>query len=230
MRKRVKKPASEPAQPLQPLRRCLPDVPDKPVIDEDGEEFFPGFNGDVSQSPLYVTDGHLLLLKGAIDPEVVINNRNPDHWTAKHATEEAIRKVWNDAMGREEGNADFIGGCDGPFDGIAFVCDVLGRVTVVSGHKLAFALKAVHLDKLTVSKKFFNRWPNDPLALWRDGNLVGLLMPIRVSAAELFAHYDLHGEPVNLVAPGGAGDAGAEREKAGGAAGAGAEQGVSTWA
>lgn len=194
---------NEAAKALQPLRRKLPEIPGVPEIDEDGETIYPGFNGDCSQSPLYVTDGHILLLASAIDPTVTIA-RDEDRWAAKHATEAGIGDVWKPAETRNDLIADFIGVCGYPARPwidereVAFLRDPLGRVMAVNAHLLAFGVRAVHPDVLTVSAAPIGRWFDSPLALRRDGKLVGLLMPMRLDADD-FMQYDLHGEPVDLT-------------------------------
>jgi hypothetical protein len=186
---------------LEYLRRALPAMPEVPEIDkETGEEYYAGFTGNISQSPTYVTDGHILLLASAIDPAVEIW-RDEDCWFQKNASKKAIEKVWKAAEEREEIVADFIGVglyCESIEE--ALLCDAQGRVMVVNAYLLAFCIHAVHPDVLTVNGAPIDRWFDSPLALRRGGSLVGLLMPMRISAEESFAQYDLHGKPVDLTA------------------------------
>lgn len=193
---------NETTKQLKPLRRSLPELPGPEEVDEDGDKLYRGFCGDCSQSPLYVTDGHILLLASAIDPAIAIE-RNEDAWAVKHATQAAIDKVWGSAETREDVAADFIGTClygDG-VSGVAFLRDTRGRVMVVNAFKLAFGVSALHPDTLTVSAADLplSGWFDAPLAFRRAGKLVGLLMPMKISAAD-FMGYDMHGEPVSLAA------------------------------
>jgi hypothetical protein len=186
---------------LKPLRRNLPVYPEKPVIDEDGDAYFLGFSGNISQSELYVTDGHILLLASAIDPAVPIA-RNDEAYGRRYPTEKAISAVWLPAERREDIGAELIGVGDYLEDhSIAFVRDVRGRVMLVDARLLSFGVAAVHPDALTVSSaplptaiSLFD----SPLALRRDGNLVGLLMPMRLSAAD-FTHYAFDGPAIDLA-------------------------------
>jgi len=185
---------------LQPLRRRLPEIPAAPEIDEDGDEWRPGFAGDCSQSPLYVTDGHILLLASAITPEITIE-RSEERWALKHATETGIGDVWKPAEKRNDMIADFIGVCEyvDSTSEVAFLRDASGRVMVVDAHLLAFGVSAVHPDTLTVSgAPITARWFDTALALRRAGKLVGLLMSMRLSTDD-FQRYDMHGEPVDLT-------------------------------
>lgn len=190
---------SKTTKQLKPLRRSLPELPGPEEVDEDGDKLYRGFCGDCSQSPLYVTDGHILLLASAIDPAIAIE-RNEDVWALKHATQAAIDKVWGAAEKREDLAADFIGTCPCCDSGHAFLRDTRGRVMVVNAFKLAFGVSALHPDTLTVSADLpLYGWFEAPLAFWRAGKLVGLLMPMKISAAD-FLGYDMHGEPVSLAA------------------------------
>lgn len=192
---------------MKELLRELPELPGEPLFDEGtGETYYRGFNGNFSQTPLYVTDGHLLLLASAIDPEFKIE-RDDESYGRKYATEEAIQKVWNAAIERKHVHAEFIGmenccaGADmhSPHMELAFVRDARGRVMVVNAYLLAFCVAAVRPDALTVSGEPAFRYAFDaPLALWRSGELVGLLMPMKLRAED-FAQYDMHGKPVSLA-------------------------------
>jgi hypothetical protein len=186
---------------LKPLRRTLPVFPPTSYIDEDGEEGRPGFLGDCSRSPLYVTDGHILLLAAAIDPAIVFE-RNDANWVKRYATEREIGRMWKRAGKRSDVKADFIGVHaygDPCQTELAFLRDALGRVIIFDAHMLAFGVSAVHPNALTIdATPNEKRWSNSPLAMRRAGELVGLLMPMSVSADE-FQRYDLHGEPVELA-------------------------------
>ena len=194
---------NETAKVLEPLRRRLPVIPAPLEIDEDGEGWRRGFAGDISQSPLYVTDGHILLLASAVDPATAIG-RNEGSYARKYATENAIGAVWKPAEEREDVAADFIGVCEhGDSVEVAFLRDTRGRVMVVDAHLLAFGIGAVHPDALTVSGAPMEahggrEWFEIPLAFRSAGTLVGLLMPMKLSAFD-FPQYDMHGEPVNLT-------------------------------
>ena len=190
---------TEPEKVLQPLCRELPEMPESPMVDEDGEELYRGFNGDISQSPLYVTDGHILLLASAIDPAFVIT-RNDDHYARKYATEEKIGVVWKPAEARDEVIADFIGATydDDGARWIAFLRDGRGRVPVVNAYLLAFGLRAVLPDALTVdAASIKGQWFDTSVALRREGKLVGLLMSMKLSVND-FPQVDFHGEAVSL--------------------------------
>ena len=53
---------SNAAKVLEPLVRRLPAMPEVPKVDEEcGEEYSWGFQGNISQSPSWVTDGRILL-------------------------------------------------------------------------------------------------------------------------------------------------------------------------
>jgi hypothetical protein len=200
---------SESVKALQPLRRTLPTTPAARRSDGDGEEWQPGFKGDVSQSPLYVTDDHLLLRRDEIDAAVIIEP-NLDLYVGRYATEAAIGDVWRGAEARSDVPAEYIGtveyGCS-YLDEVAFIRDALGGVMVVDAHLLAFGIRAVHPNMLTVSAEpepQANAGPSSPrlwsypLAFRRGGKLVGLLMPLRLGA-HVFPEYDLCGEPITLA-------------------------------
>lgn len=195
---------------LQALRRGLPAYPATPHIDEDGDIWRPGFAGNCSQSPLYVTDGHILLLAAAIDPAITLE-QNEESWVRRHVNETEIGNVWKPAEKRSDVNADFIGvyeyGDDYQTE-VAFLRDALGRVMIVNAHLLAFGVRAVHPGALTMDRAPIEAtcmaprqvsWFNSPLALRRAGELVGLLMPMRFFPDD-FQQYDMHGEPVGLSA------------------------------
>jgi len=193
---------------LQQLRRRLPKFPAEPKIDEFGEEWLPGFKGDISSTPLYITDGHICLLASAVDPTVVIG-RDKDNYAHKYTTEARIGEVWKLAEERIDVAADLIGVtdyCDSAE--IAFLRDRLGRVMVVNAHLLSFGLRAADPDALSVSVEPLvetTRWESSgvrcfdtSLALKRAGKLVGLIMPMRLSA-DHFEQFDLRREPINLA-------------------------------
>ncbi len=190
---------SKPVKVLGPLRHSLPAIPVVPRTDEEDNGWRAGFKGNCSQSSVYITDGHILLLASAINPAITIEQVK-DEWLRRYVTEAAIEKVWQAAEERDDVAADFIVVCDFCDSEVAFLRDASERVMVVNAHLLAFGVSAVHPNALTVSTKFINRWFNDPLAFWRDGSLVALLIPMRVSAAESFAKYDMYGKPIDLTA------------------------------
>ena len=193
---------------LQSLRATLPKLETRPQVDEsDGEEFWLGFQGDISQCSQYVTDGHIMLIRGAIDPEFKIrtDSYSPGR---KYATREGIEKVIKSAKERNDCFADFIG-CGKYLDtqDMAFLRDIQGRVMVVNAHLLAFVIAAVHPDSLTVDAESFEKqWKgcvnreyfNGPLSMHRKGELVGLLMPMRLELGDLPA-YDFSGDAVAIA-------------------------------
>ena len=90
---------------------------------------------------------------------------------------------------------------------MAFLRDIQGRVMVVNAHLLGFVIAAVHPDAMTVdSASFEKQWEgyvkreyfNGPLALYRKGKLVGLLMPMRLELGDLPA-YDFSGDAVAIA-------------------------------
>ena len=202
----MRKSRNETVKPLQPLRRALPAFSAASVTDEDGAQPRWGFGGNCSQSPLYVTDGRILLLAAAIDPAIAIE-QDGHCWDGKRATE----TLWKRANNRGDVHADLIGVCDyhpGSTDEVAFLRDALGRVMVVNAHLLAFGIRAVHPDALTIDGAPIKAtcmvpgqvpWFSSPLALRRAGELVGLLMPMSLSTDD-FSGYDMRGEPVDICA------------------------------
>ena len=169
-------------------------------IDEDGHACYPGFSGDCSQSARWVTDGHILVPAADLDDIAMAVKADPDDYGGKYATEAAIEEVWKAAEQRQDVAAEFIG-CisDGRWGGgaVAFLRDARGRVMAVSADLLAWGIRAVRPDGLTVSADADELW-DTPLAL-RRAALVGLLMPLRYRASD-FPHHDLHGEPVKILA------------------------------
>jgi len=206
----MRKSRNETVKTLRPLRRALPAFSAASVTDEDGAQRRWGFKGNCSQSPLYVTDGYILLLAAAIDPAIAIE-QDGHCWDGKRATRAAIGNVWKCANNRSEVNADLIGVCDydpGSTYEVAFLRDALGRVMVVNAHLLAFGIRAVHPDALTIDGAPIEAtcmvpgqvpWFSSPLALRRAGELVGLLMPMSLSTDD-FSGYDMRGEPVDICA------------------------------
>jgi hypothetical protein len=190
----------ESTKTLQELQRSLPLMHETPKIeDETGEKYYRGFMGDSSKSPLYVTDGHILLLASAIDPAIVIE-RDEYSYSTKYATEARIAEIWEDAETRDDVRAEFIGVgfCERRPDlDFAFIRDERGRMMVLNAHKLAFCVSAVRPDALTVSVEPIVKMFDTSLSLRRYGELVGLIMPTKF-AAEDFPQYDFHGEPVSL--------------------------------
>ena len=192
---------------LKSLRKNLPKLETRPQVDElDGEEYWLGFQGDFSRCSQYVTDGHIMLIRGAIDPEFEIRN-DPDNFRRKYATREEIEKVIKSAKERNGCFADFIGCGKYGTQNMAFLRDIQGRVMVVNAHLLAFVIAAVHPDAMTVdSASFEKQWErcvkreyfNGPLALYRKGKLVGLLMPMRLELGDLPA-YDFSGDAVAIA-------------------------------
>ena len=193
---------------LKSLRKNLPKLETRPQVDEsDGEEFWLGFQGDISQCIQYVTDGHIMLIRGAIDPEFKIRT-DSDSFRRKYATREAIEKVIKSAKDRKDIAAEFIG-CGKCLDtqDMAFLRDIQGRVMAVNAHLLAFVIAAVHPDSLTVDANSFEKqWERcvkrkyfyGPLALYRKEELVGLLMPMRIGLGDLPA-YDFSGDAVAIA-------------------------------
>ena len=189
------------------LRRSLPAMPEPVKFDEEcGEPYRWGFNGNISQSARWVTDGHILLAVDAIDPAVVIE-RDECSYARKYPTEETIREVWDPVLTRSDVAAGFLGVCvqdEASSYELAFLRDTQGRVVVVDAWLLAFCVAAVHPDALTVSEAPWASWRDGgrvcdtPVALRRGGQLVGLLMPMRMSLDE-FCQYDLEGELVSLA-------------------------------
>jgi hypothetical protein len=204
----MRKQITEPVKALEQLQRSLPVLPGLPWMDEDGDKRYPGFVGDISQTPLYVTDGHILLPASAIDPAFEIS-ADDDSCLRKYATEAKIKVFWEPAESREDVAAVFIGCCNyGEHLKVALVRDARGRVMVVSAYLLAFGVRAVRPDALSVCAADIKAtclvrgqepWFDTPLALRRDGKLVGLLMPMRLGGDD-YRSFDLHGEPVSLVA------------------------------
>ncbi len=192
---------NETTKALQPLRRGLPVFPPASRVDEDGETWRPGFAGNCSQSPLYVTDGHILLLAAAIDPRIALE-LNEESYVRKYANETEIRSIWTPVENRIDVTADFIGVYeygDVYQTELAFLRDEKGRVMVLNAYLLAFGIHAVRPDSLTVSEAPTNgKWFDSPLALRSNGKVVGLIMPIRVSADEFHLH-SLDGDPIKLA-------------------------------
>lgn len=192
---------------LRPLGRLLPLMPETPKKDEWGEKHCHGWSGDASQSPLYVTDCHILLLRDAIAPAVVIEPTD-EPWRGKYATEANIEEIWKRAETRNDGAADFIGVAEFRQlgDQVAFLRDPQRRVMAVGAYLLAFGLYAVGPDALTIDAapieatclpRGQSPWFDTPLALRRERKLVGLLMPMRLSPDD-YPHCDLAGEPIPL--------------------------------
>ncbi len=207
---------------LKSLRKNLPKLETRPQVDEilkahsdlrryqtphlDGEEYWLGFKGDVSQCSHYVTDGQILLIREAIDPEFEIR-KDQDGFGRKYATRKTIEKIIKSAKERNGCFADFIGCGKYGTQNIAFLRDIQGRVMVVNAHLLAFVIAAVHPDAMTVdSASFEKQWEGcvkreyfyGPLALYRKGKLVGLLMSMRLELGDLPA-YDFGGDAVAIA-------------------------------
>lgn len=196
---------AESGKALLPLRRTLPEAPCIVEVDEYGNEYDRGFNGDMSTSPLFVKDGYMMLLASAIDPAMVVS-QNEDLRARKYVSANSLENLWR-LLEREEIPAHIIGTtCDG-WEGVAFVRDTQKRVMVLDAYKLAFALRAVRPDELRVPAAYIEGSVGNAiqssLSLWRRGILVGVLMPLDVGAAA-FSQYDLAGEPVRLAALNGA--------------------------
>ena len=192
---------------LKSLRKNLPKLETRPQVDEsDGEEFWLGFQGDISQCIQYVTDGRIMLIRGAIDPEFKIRT-DSDSFGRKYATREAIEKVIKSAKDRKDIAAEFIGCGNLNTQDMAFLRDIQGCVMVVNAHLLGFVIAAVHPDAMTVdSASFEKQWERcvkrkyfyGPLALYRKEELVGLLMPMRIGLGDLPA-YDFSGDAVAIA-------------------------------
>lgn len=110
---------------LMPLGRTLPATPMAPEIDVDGKAWYRDFKGNLSQAAEFVTDGHMLLRKDALDPRLAIR-RGDDDFAAKYATEAAILKVWNEAEQRDDVLAAFIGVAESSLGCMAFLRDPRG--------------------------------------------------------------------------------------------------------
>lgn len=196
---------SETKKTLQLLRPSLPAYPPPVLGDEEVEEFSRGFQGDIAPSTIYVTDGHICLLRSAIDPALSIKKCDEESPLIK--SESRVDAVWKPAQQRVDVSADFLGVLPYLDAEIAFVRDSTGRLMVLDAYLLAFGVLAVHPDALTIDAAPIEAtclrrgqvpWFHTPLALRCGGELVGLLMPMKFDVAD-FKDFDLTGPPAPLV-------------------------------
>ena len=180
---------------LEPLRRSLPSYPPKKVVDEFGDDITPGFGGNVSQSPKFITDGHVLLLRSAVPPDHA-EIKNAEDYGGKKPTEASILAVWQPAEKRGSAEASFIGCAEVESVGdVAVIRDSGDRIVLVNPHLLQFCIHHLrpHGMRVALGPKYFGQ----PVSFHKDAALVGLLMPMRVSAQDV-ASYDLTTAPIRL--------------------------------
>lgn len=191
---------SDMTEELKRLRRRLPAVPTVPKVDDDGDEFWLGFEGNISGSEKFVTDGHLCLLASEINVTVRIYPCLDAIGLITPPSEASILSCWNPIEMRNEKPAYYIG-CALYEDYEVFralMRDEIGRVMVVDAHILAFCIKAVHPDSFAVSEHTNKDGIFDqPLSLRREGKLVGIIMGVRLSG-DYFKNYDLTCSAIKL--------------------------------
>jgi hypothetical protein len=195
----AEKPAEPPAIPGDQLAAYFKADGDVIKASADPER---GFQGNISGSPLFITDGHLLIRRSAIDAMKVGDIAECEWYLGKKPSDKSIAQVWEPALSREQVAAGFIGCAtvnrfhliDEDKSGekhsvdLAVFRDAGDRVLIVDPHPFAFIVSPTHPDTSYVAKG--TGYGNLPCAFHKMGELVALLIPMRYSEADLNA-FDL---------------------------------------
>lgn len=182
---------------LEQLRRSLP-ICDSAMDQE-------SFRGNISQSHRFITDGHVLMLRSAIDPMKAGDIADFEGYWGKKPTEESILAVWGPATVRKNSPAEFIGcaSCiktplkmptlednDEISVDLAVIRDVGRRIVIVNPYLLAFIVAHVSPDFLNIPAG--DRYLDAAVSFYKKGEMVALLMPMRYVKGDLPA-YDFDG-------------------------------------
>lgn len=176
----------------------------KPTLPKDEEEIFSkGYEGSVSESKKFVTDGHSMFLAEYASPEVVSKARSRGREDVdKKASEQGIQVKWDGVVVKRRVKAEFIGCCnlrstfadEDPL--IVAVVRSQDRGCIgVNPWILAWCVKSTGADGIELSAG--GDWRSTPLVLLRGETIVGMVMPKRLNEMDMEA-YDLTGDAVGL--------------------------------
>lgn len=186
---------TKPPKKLEQLRRSLPSYPPAKVVDKYGDVITPGFAGNVSASPRFITDGHVLVLRSAINPMMVGDIPEWEGYYGKKVTEASIDAVWGPATIRKNAPAEFIGCANKPDVDLAVIRDVAARIVLVNLYLLSFIVAHTNPDFLNVAAG--DRYNELAISFYKKGELVALLMPMRYVKSDIPDYY-LDGPAVPL--------------------------------
>lgn len=160
----------------------------KPTLPKEEKEILEkGFDGNITDSKKFVTDGHSMFLAAAV-PKGIKFDKN-EVFYGKPVTEASIQTVWDEAEKRERVPAEFIG-CGKPDEDtvVAVLRDERNRITTCNPYILKFNLAFLKADALAFGPgpKFYQ----EMMVLLREGKIVGAVMPMRFFEQDMQA-YDL---------------------------------------
>jgi hypothetical protein len=177
---------------LKQLRRELP---------KEFTEEHPGFHGNISGSDMFITDGHVCLLRSAVNLKLAEAIEEFHGYYSKKPTETRILEMWELVEQRTEVPCHFIGCAkiarrnDDSYCVVAILRDISNRVLIVSPYILAWSI--LHVKPDTMRMAFTPMHYDFPLSLIKDEKMVGVIMPMRYYKDDV-SDYDLTGEPVGL--------------------------------
>lgn len=172
---------------LEQLRRSLP-IYDSAMDQE-------SFRGNISQSCRFITDGHVLMLRSAIDPMKAGDIADFEGYWGKKPIEESILAVWGPATIRKNAPAEFIGCANKADVDLAVIRDVAGRIVIVNPHLMAFIVALTSPDFLNIPAG--DRYLDAAVSFYKKGEMVALLMPMRYVKGDL-PDYDFDGPAMPL--------------------------------
>ena len=175
----------------------------KPTLPKDESEIFSkGYEGSVSESKKFVTDGHAMFLAEYASPEVASKARSMKREDVKGASEQGIQVVWDGVVVKRRVKAEFIGCCNlrSTFQDedpliVAVVRSQDRGCIGVNPWILAWCVKSTGADGLELSAG--GDWRSTPLVLLRGETIVAMVMPMRLYEMDMKA-YDLTGDAVGL--------------------------------
>ena len=167
----------------------------KPTLPKDEKEIFEkGFEGNIAAGKKFVTDAHSMFLAAASPAGMLF--KKVGRPGVKPVVDASILAVWNSTEKRKQIAAQFIGCGKVAEDTIvAVVRDEKNRVAVFNPWILKFILVVTQADEFAFGPT--NQYCYDPMAVLREGKMVGAIMPMRYFEDDLAA-YDLTGPAVPL--------------------------------
>jgi hypothetical protein len=172
----------------------------KPRLPKDEAEIIDkGFQGNLTESKRFITDGHSLLLAERVVKGWTL--KKFEGFQSKPVTDASINVLWEPTAKRSGKKASFIGCGRVGFDSddepivVAVVRSENGETVGVNPWILKFAASIVGADGLSVSSG--PKWAIDPINLLRGEEVVGMIMPMRYYGSDL-GDYDLDGPAAPL--------------------------------
>ena len=175
----------------------------KPTLPKDAQEILDkGFEGNVSKSKKFITDGHSIVLVSEADADMVADaaDKKREDYSGV-VKEKSIQELWDDVSGRKRQPAEFIGcvnvGKDA--EGAPIIIAVIRSkdkgIVGVNPWKLKWCLSTTKADGIAVATA--KKWQAEPMTILRGETVVGIIMPMRYTESDL-CEYDLTGEAAAL--------------------------------